>query len=84
LQINPKERLPLDRVMQHPWVRKWDADVYERAKSGGYLADTPAHKLPSKNINTAPMRPIQARQAKEARQRVAKLEAQQARAEGKA
>jgi len=30
------------------------------------------------------MRPIQARQAKEARQRVAKLEAQQARAEGKA
>ncbi|CEH12118.1 kinase-like protein [Ceraceosorus bombacis] len=46
LQVKPAQRLPLDQVMQHPWIKKWDPTCYQRCKEGNYVKDTPAHQVP--------------------------------------
>ncbi|KAE8221366.1 hypothetical protein CF319_g5258 [Tilletia indica] len=33
LQLEPKNRLPLKKVLQHPWVQRHDPGAYDRAKA---------------------------------------------------
>lgn len=53
LRNDASKRLPLDMLLQHPWLTKFEPQVYARAKKAGYLKDTPAHKRPP-----APSTPI--------------------------